>query len=210
MVTFIQVVKWLLKCLLMYHVSKPTRYTLSTFLQPLYCISAGSATDELILEAVPDALTTFPLRICKTMIYQVGSNLPCMQAIEDMNQLIQYNKSAQAGDFNDFAKFPVGPTCPVNLESPHSDANAFHALIIYELPVRTTAPKDSSVVVNGGVRVGGDASEAMWVSSATFKAETLPYEGPVKSVSGKFLFRESKRAQITFIHSSRLHYTFFH
>ena len=107
--------------------------------------------------------------------------MPCVDARDEMADLVIYNKSSGAGDFNDYAKFPIGPSCPVSRADSEERDNQFKANIVFELPLTSTAATGSTVKVNGGVKAG---ENTLWVGSGTFTLEATTYTGPIKSNSG--------------------------
>ena len=74
--------------------------------------------------------------------FQIGKSLPCIDSVSELTSL-ELSKSIEALEYTDKAKFPVGPTCPVDRGSfipentkdfPLSTDNKFRARVIYELP----------------------------------------------------------------------------
>ena len=114
----------------------------------------------------------------------MGKNLPCVDAVEERGELI-YNQTSVATSeaYNDRIVFPIGSTCPLERSETEAKDNQFKAMLVYELPVTTTATSGTKVKVNGGIYSGTDPE--FWLSSSDLTLSSSAYTGAVKSVSGK-------------------------
>ena len=116
----------------------------------------------------------------------MGKNLPCVDAVEERGELI-YNQTSIATSeaYNDRIVFPIGSTCPLERSETEVKDNQFKAMLVYELPVTTTATS-GTVKVNGGIYSGTDPE--FWLSSNDLTLSSSAYTGTVRSVSGKVFF----------------------
>ena len=115
----------------------------------------------------------------------MGKNLPCVDALEERGDLI-YNQTSIATSeaYNDRIVFPIGSTCPLERSETEAKDNQFRAMLVYELPVTTTATSGTvKVKVNGGIYSGTDPE--IWLSSSDLTLSSSAYTGAVKSVSGR-------------------------
>ncbi len=119
----------------------------------------------------------------------MGKNLPCVDAVEERGDLI-YNQTSIATSeaYNDRIVFPIGSTCPLERSETEAKDNQFRAMLVYELPVTTTATS-GTVKVNGGIYSGTDPE--IWLSSSDLTLSSSAYTGAVKSVSGRI--KQSKK-----------------
>ena len=114
----------------------------------------------------------------------MGKNLPCVDALEERGDLIYDQTSIATSEaYNDRIVFPIGSTCPLERSETEAKDNQFKAMLVYELPVTTTATSGTKVKVNGGIYSGTDPD--FWLSSNDLNLESSAYTGAVKSVSGK-------------------------
>lgn len=140
----------------------------------LVTVPGGSGVEDLTLAAVTDFdITAFSVRICRIQITQVGKNVPCIGTNNETE--VFYNKTEDTRPYDDYGFFPVGPTCPVNVEGSAVEDNQFRANFVFELPPQSTITAET-MKLSGGLKID---DSTIWVSSGTYTTETSSYGGPL-------------------------------